>query len=155
MTDNDSRIGGDGRSYRIREEYWWYHHRSLPRGGAVVSTTESGRWYVPSTRIGRILTALYLVAAVAVLLPLFGVAFNRPVMLGPFPQAITWSYLWFGVINVLLVAAYWYLFRPWAESATEYIDSPEADTRRTDSTESGDATETPIAEAEPDRGGDD
>jgi hypothetical protein len=121
-----------------------------------MSTTQRGRWYVPSTKIGRVLAGLYIVSAIAVLLPLYGIAFNQPVLLGPFPQAVTWSYVWFLIINLLLGAAYRYLFEPWAEHAQRYTDTLDAEEAETGAGAGGGTpADRPVADADVEQGGDD
>lgn len=83
--------------------------------------------FVPKTGVGKALLALYLVAFVAIAVSVTGVAFNEPRMLGPMPEVALWMYIWFGVINVVLLGTYVYLFRPWAEAATRFVDSEEAE----------------------------
>lgn len=90
-----------------------------------MSTINYGRWYVPQTTIGKILLAGYILSTLMVMVPLYGIAFNQPRLLGPFPEAITWSYIWYGVINLNLIALYVFLFKPWADQATKYAEGNE------------------------------
>ena len=88
-----------------------------------MSTAErTSPWYIPKTTIGKALLGLYLLALIAVSLPLYGIAFNAPELLGPLPETAAWTYLWFGVMNLVLIGTYYGLFKPWAEQATQYID---------------------------------
>lgn len=88
-----------------------------------MSSSNEGSWMIPRTTVGKSLLLLYLIAFIGVLIPVFGLAFDDPTLLGPFPEAVTWTYLWYGVMNIVLILTYLYLFRPWAEEATEYVDA--------------------------------
>lgn len=91
---------------------------------------------------------MYLVSLIGVSVPLYGIAFNDPELLGPLPETAAWTYLWFGVMNIVLIGTYYALFKPWAEQATKYMDewdqTPAADSvedlppTATQSTERGD-----------------
>lgn len=79
--------------------------------------------FIPKTTIGKGLLALYLVSFVAVALSVTGVIFNEPKMFGPVPEVAIWAYFWFGMMNVVLLGTYFYLFKPWAETALRYTEA--------------------------------
>lgn len=115
-----------------------------------MSTAEqSSAWFIPQTTIGKTLLAAYLLSLIAISLPLYGVVFNEPELLGPLPETATWTYLWYGVINLVLLGTYYGLFKPWADQATQYLDEWD----QTSATESVD--ETPPAATQSSEGGDD
>lgn len=86
------------------------------------TSDQASWWFVPRTTIGRILLGIYIISLGAVSLPLYDIAFNSPELLGPLPETATWTYIWFGVMNLVLLGTYYWLFRPWAEQATQYLD---------------------------------
>lgn len=77
--------------------------------------------FIPKTTVGKALLALYLVAFVAVALSVTGIIFADPEMLGPMAAPALWAYIWFGVMNAVLIGTYFFLFKPWAESAERFI----------------------------------
>lgn len=88
-----------------------------------MSTAErSSLWFIPRTTIGKALLGLYLVSLIAVSLPLYDIAFDNPQLLGPLPETAAWTYLWLGVMNLVLIGTYYGLFKPWAEQAIQYMD---------------------------------
>lgn len=48
-------------------------------------------------------------------LPVWGVFANQPVMFGPLPMVLTWSYCGFLLIMVAGLVLYFVEFKPWAE----------------------------------------
>lgn len=78
--------------------------------------------FVPKTTVGKTLLATYLVAFVAVALSVTGVVFADPELVGPMAAPALWAYAWFGVMNVVLIGTYVYLFGPWARSAERFVD---------------------------------
>lgn len=88
--------------------------------------------FIPKTTTGRVLLGIYLVAFVAVGLSVFGFVFAEPDMLGPMAAPALWAYLWYAVMNVVLLGTYVYLFKPWAESAERFV--AEEGAARTEST---------------------
>jgi uncharacterized membrane protein YjgN (DUF898 family) len=111
-----------------------------------MSTPSDGKpfRFIPKTTIGKGLLALYLVSFVAVALSVAGVVFSEPRMLGPMPEVALWTYFWFGMINVVLLGTYFYLFKPWAETAARYVDGGmmlEEDTSSESASESGSVVE--------------
>lgn len=109
----------------------------------------SSLWFIPQTTIGKALLGLYLISLFAVSLPLYDIAFDNPELLGPMPEAAAWTYLWFGVMNLVLIGTYYGLFKPWAEQATQYMggwDEPQI----TDSVEEVPPTTTQSAEGSDD-----
>lgn len=81
--------------------------------------------YIPETSIGKILFGVYMIAFVAVALSVSGFVFSDPVMVGPMVASALWMYLWFAVMNVVLIGTYVYLFKPWAESASRLVEAEE------------------------------
>lgn len=79
--------------------------------------------FVPKTTVGKALLGLYLLAFVAIALSVTGVVFSDARMFGPLPEVAFWTYLWYGVINVVLIGTYFYLFKPWADTAAEFVDA--------------------------------
>lgn len=106
-------------------------------------------WFIPRTTIGKTLLAGYLVSLIAVSLPLHGIAFNDPELLGPLPEAVAWTYLWYAMINLVVIGTYYKLFQPWAVQAAQYVDEGSGVTS-SDSLE-----EAPPAGTQSTRGGDD
>lgn len=86
-----------------------------------MSAANDWRWIVPRSIVGKILLGLYLIAFGAVLVPLYGLGFTRPTLLGPFPEAVTWTYSAYAVMNAVLILTYVYLLRPWAEEAAASV----------------------------------
>lgn len=79
--------------------------------------------FVPKTTVGKALLGLYLLAFVAIALSVTGVVFSDARMFGPLPEVAIWTYFWYGVINVVLLGTYFYLFKPWADTAAEFVDA--------------------------------
>ena len=95
------------------------------------------------------LLGLYVLSLLAVSLPLYNIAFNDPELLGPLPETTAWTYLWFGVMNIVLIGTYFWLFKPWAEQATQYLDE------WNEQSSSGSVEETPGPVAQSTERGDD
>jgi len=79
--------------------------------------------FIPKTAVGKGLLGLYLLSFVAIALSVSGMIFSDAKMLGPMPEVVLWAYFWYGIINVVLLGTYFYLFKPWSEAATEYINA--------------------------------
>lgn len=75
---------------------------------------------IPRSRVGKVLLAIILLAFISTGLSVFGVIFNEPQLIGPFPEAVFWHYLWYGIMHLVLVATYFLLFKPWAETVDDY-----------------------------------
>lgn len=78
--------------------------------------------FIPKTAIGKGLLGLYILSFVSIAFSVSGIVFNDARMLGPMPEVALWTYFWYGMINVVLIGTYFYLFKPWSEAATEYVD---------------------------------
>ena len=81
--------------------------------------------FVPKTTVGKVLLGAYLLAFIAVGLSVTGIVFADPVLVGPMAAAAVWAYVWFTVMNVVLIGTYVYLFKPWAISAEQFVDDEE------------------------------
>lgn len=74
---------------------------------------------IPRSRIGKILLSIILLAFISTGLSVFGIIFNEPQLIGPFPEAVFWHYLWYAIMHLVLVATYFLLFKPWAEGVED------------------------------------
>lgn len=74
---------------------------------------------IPRSKVGKILLTIILVAFISTGFSVFGVIFNEPQLIGPFPEAVFWHYLWYGIMHLVLVATYFLLFKPWAETVED------------------------------------
>lgn len=80
---------------------------------------------IPRTTVGKVFLGLILLAWFCTALSVFGLVFNEPELIGPLPQAAFWHYLWYGVMHLVLIGTYIYLFKPWAESVDESAIKPQ------------------------------
>lgn len=74
---------------------------------------------VPRTTIGKVFLGIILLAWFATALSVFGLVFNEPELIGPLPQSAFWHYFWYGIMHLVLVGTYIYLFKPWADSVDD------------------------------------
>jgi len=71
---------------------------------------------IPKSRTGKTLLVIVLLSFISTGLSVFGIIFNEPQLIGPFPEAVFWHYLWYAIMHLVLVATYFLLFKPWAET---------------------------------------
>lgn len=85
---------------------------------------------IPRSRVGKVLLGILLLAFISTGLSVFGIIFNEPQLIGPFPEAVFWHYLWYAIMHLVLVATYFLLFKPWAERAADAtIKTEQAETK--------------------------
>lgn len=85
---------------------------------------------IPKSNIGKILLGMVLLSFIATGLSVFGVIFNSPQLIGPFPETAFWHYFWYGILHLVLVITYFYLFKPWADSIDDEIFNQEETSSR-------------------------
>lgn len=85
---------------------------------------------IPRTTVGKILLFIILLAFLATGLSVFGIIFNEPQLIGPFPEAVFWHYLWYAIMHLVLVATYFLLFKPWSEGVEDFaIKTEQSETK--------------------------
>ncbi|MDL5363865.1 hypothetical protein [Halalkalicoccus sp. NIPERK01] len=79
---------------------------------------------IPQTTIGKVFLGIILFAWFATALSVFGLVFNEPELIGPLPQSAFWHYLWYGVMHLVLIGTYIFLFKPWADTVDNTVIEP-------------------------------
>lgn len=80
---------------------------------------------IPRSRVGKIFLAIILIAFIATGLSVFGLVFNNPRLIGPFPETVAWHYFWYGIMHIILIGTYLFLFKPWADSIDDSVIGPQ------------------------------
>lgn len=80
---------------------------------------------IPRSRLGKAFLAIILVAFISTGLSVFGLVFNDPRLIGPFPETVAWHYFWYGIMHLVLIGTYLFLFKPWADSIDDSVIGPQ------------------------------